>query len=446
MKFAIITHAVHKLKDKKIYAYEPYVREMNLWLKYVGEVVIVAPVSNEGITSIDTKYELNERNHDEDNCHPKHVEGFCNTSENHENIKSLRQAQTDNKKRNVAFKKIKLTSIQAFDVTSFKNSINAIIKIPTICFNIFKVMKWADHIHLRCPGNIGILGCFVQILFPNKPKTIKYAGNWDPTSKQPLSYRFQKWILSNTFLTKNAKVLVYGEWPNQTKNIVPFFTATYSEKECHHSVLDTESHDLKMNNEMLKQVQHDDEKEQIATSQTPRNDGRINFIFVGALTKGKQPMLSAQVIHQLKQKGYNVQMNIYGEGEQRVVVEKYSIDNNLQNEIVLHGNNTKEIIKKAYQHAHFLLFISKSEGWPKVVAEAMFWGCLPITSNVSCVPYMLANGVRGAIVNPNVEEIVSVVENYIKNKEKYTAQVLKAKDWSRQFTLEKFEEGISKLL
>ena len=70
---------------------------------------------------------------------------------------------------------------------------------------------------------MGLIGAIVNILFPNKQKTAKYAGNWDPKSKQPWSYRLQKWILSNTFLTKNMQVLVYGEWPNQTKNIKPFF-------------------------------------------------------------------------------------------------------------------------------------------------------------------------------------------------------------------------------
>lgn len=76
-----------------------------------------------------------------------------------------------------------------------------------------------------------MLGCLVQIFFPKKIKTAKYAGNWDPEAKQPLSYRIQRWVLSNTFLTRNIQVLVYGEWKQQTKNIKPFFTATYSKSE-----------------------------------------------------------------------------------------------------------------------------------------------------------------------------------------------------------------------
>lgn len=411
MKFTIITHASHKIKENNIFSYEPYVREMNLWSPHATEIKIVAPMGEGGITSIETSY-------------------------NHKNIV--------------------LVPIATFDVLTLKSTLKTLRLLPKTAYNIYKAMLWADHIHLRCPGNIGLLGCFVQLLFPGKPKTAKYAGNWDPKAKQPWSYRLQKWLLSNTFLTKNMKVLVYGEWPNQTKNIVPFFTASYSEKEIDNNYCHAEP-----NPERSRRVElHDKvENQQIATSPTniepadkrskraPRNDGgNNNFLFVGALTKGKQPLLSVAVIKKLKQNGHQAQLNIYGEGQERAAIEKYITENNLIQEVILHGNCDKEAIKKAYQTAYFLLFISRSEGWPKAVAEAMFWGCLPITSKVSCIPYMLANGERGALVNANVDEIVNVVEDYLQHPDKYKLQATKAMDWSQQFTMERFEEEIGKIL
>ncbi|MDD3771549.1 MAG: glycosyltransferase [Weeksellaceae bacterium] len=356
---------------------------MNLWIPHATEIKIVAPIGKGEITSIETKY-------------------------NHKNIA--------------------LIPIAAFDVLSIKRALKTIFVLPKTTYSIYKAMLWADHIHLRCPGNIGLIGCFVQILFPSKPKTAKYAGNWDPKAKQPWSYRLQKWLLSNTFLTRNMKVLIYGEWPNQTKNIVPFFTASYSEKE----INDYHRH-AELNSEH-------------AFTERSRSEVGVKFIFVGALTKGKQPLLSVSVIQKLKENGHQVQLNIFGEGPERSVIEKYIIENDLIHEVILHGNCDKEVIKKAYQTTHFLLFISQSEGWPKVVAEAMFWGCLPITSRVSCIPYMLANGERGALVNTNADEIVTVVENYLQHSEKHNQQARYAMQWSRQFTMERFEEGIKKII
>ena len=186
MRFLIITHVKHQVNNDEVSAYAPYVREMNLWLKHVNEVTIVAPQKNKKKGVIDLNYK-----HD-----------------------------------NLIFK-----SIPSIEFTSIAKAFNSIIKIPLICYAIISACKNADHIHLRCPGNIGLLGCFVQIFFPSKVKTAKYAGNWDPASKQPISYKIQKWLLSNTFLTKNMTAIVYGDWKNQTKNIKSFFTATFSNTE-----------------------------------------------------------------------------------------------------------------------------------------------------------------------------------------------------------------------
>jgi len=370
MKFSIISHVRHKKHKDGLFAYEPYVREMNLWLKYVEEVEIVAPFSLSKIRNIDAIY-----NHD----------------------------------------KIIFNKVPEIEFTSVLKSLLSFFKLPIILFTIFKAFKNADHIHLRCPGNIGLLGCFVQILFPNKIKTAKYAGNWDPNSKQPFSYKLQKWILKNTFLTKKMTVLVYGNWHVTSKNIVPFFTATYRETE----------------------------KEDIASKDF--ND-KINLLFVGTLSKGKQPLLSVKVVDELRKLGYKAYFNMYGEGEEETKIKIYISDNNLETYITLHGNKDKEAIKLAYQKAHFLVFLSKSEGWPKVVAEAMFWKCLPISTQVSCIPEMLNHGERGSVVTPKLDAVTNEITYYIKNQSIYKEKVQKAYDWSRIYTLNKFETEIAKLL
>ena len=370
-KFAIITHTIHKIRNHKVYAYEPYVREMNLWFNYVKEVKVVAPISNKAIENNEALY---------------------------------------------LHSKLEIKNIPPFDVLSFKNAIKSVFKIPYISIKIFKAMQWADHIHLRCPGNIGLLGCFIQILFPKKPKTIKYAGNWDANSKQPWSYKLQKWIISNTFLTKNCKVLVYGNWDNQSKNIVPFFTASYSNVE----------------KEIMSKT--------IAAKNKP-----LQLIFVGAFTKGKQPLLAVKTVKQLKEKGHQVHLNMYGDGNEKQNVVSYIKKNNLNNEVTLHGNVNQQLVKEGFKKAHFLIFISQSEGWPKVVAEAMFWGCVPITSKVSCVPMMVDNGSRGKLVSTDAEA-VNAIENYINNPNEFRQHSEAAQQWSQNYTIEKFDAEIGKVL
>jgi glycosyltransferase involved in cell wall biosynthesis len=377
MTFVIISHVPHILEQNQYFGYAPYVREMNSWIKHANKLIIVAPLLKNAKSTIDIKYE-------------------------HENIE--------------------FNAVQGFDILSLKAILLSIYKMPRIIYRIYSAMKQADHIHLRCPGNIGLLGCLVQILFPNKQKTAKYAGNWDPKSKQPLTYKLQKYILRSTFLTKNMQVLVYGEWEGSTKNIKPFFTASYYES--NKIPFDF----IKKHNELItiKRV--------------------TSFLFVGTLTKGKQPLYAVQLIEQLQYKGNKVHLDVFGEGNERSKLEEYILKNDLKNCITLHGNKTADEVQKAYQESSFLILPSKSEGWPKVIAEAMFWGCLPIASAVSCVSFMLDSGNRGLLLTLDLEKDFLQIEALIKNETRFIEMSTKASDWSRKYTIDVFEEEIKKLL
>lgn len=370
MKFVIITHVPHLIEQNQYFAYAPYIREMDIWANYIEELIIIAPV------------ELSEKS--------LIVETY----------------QHDN---------IKFYAIPKINILTLRGTLNTIFKIPKICFKIFKTMSEADHIHLRCPGNIGLIGCFIQVLFPKKNKTAKYAGNWDPKSRQPWSYKLQKWILNNTFLTRKMKVLVYGNWKNQSKNIYPFFTATYSENE-----------KMPLREKSLDQT--------------------IHFVFVGALTKGKNPFYAVQLTERLFQKGNEVHLHIYGEGIEMTKLEDYILKRKLQNVVSLYGNEKSDVVKKAYQNSHFVILPSQSEGWPKVIAEGMFWGCLPLATAVSCVPDMLDNGNRGMLLKMNLEEDVANLEVLLKDQSTFDSLRKSASDWSRQFTTEVFQEEIKKMI
>ncbi|WP_293875192.1 glycosyltransferase [Flavobacterium sp.] len=370
MTFCIITHVPHQKIQENIFGYAPYVKEMNIWLKYVDNVIVVAPICKDQISAIDSVY---------------------------------------------IHKSIDFNEIRAFNFITLSSILKAFYYFPKNLFQIYKAMKSANHIHLRCPGNIGLLGCCVQIFFPSKTKTAKYAGNWDLKAKQPLSYKFQKWILNSSFLTKNMQVLVYGEWEKNSKNIKPFFTASYFENE----------------------------KQDIV----PLNFNQvIKFLFVGTLSNGKQPLYAVKLIEELLKNNRDVELTIFGDGYERSIIKNYIADKLLDDKIYLMGNQNQEIIKKAYIENHFVILPSLSEGWPKAVAEGMFWGCLPIATKVSCVPNMLDNEKRGILLTMKLNEDVHQIETVLDNENLYKAKVNQAIVWSRQYTLDLFENEIKKLL
>ena len=406
MKFGIITYISHKEQNDKFYSYAPYISEMNKWLKFVDKTLIAAPKISENASAVEVSY-------------AQQVD-FC--------------------------------TIPSLNFTNFRNSIFSFLKMPKVIWGILRVMRNADHIHLRCPGNISLIGCFLQIFFPKKSKTVKYAGNWDPAAKQPWSYKLQQKILSNTFLSRNIKVLVYGDWPGQNRNILSFFTASFSEKE----------------------------RESIAKHfQQP-----YKFIFTGNLLKGKGIFEAIDLIGSLKNKGVISELDIYGDGVLENSLRSYIQKKGLQNFVKLRGRKSLEELKEAYKKAHFVVLLSNSEGWPKAVAEGMWYGCIPVATPVSCVPWMLKApsateggtgeiilAKRGILLNnihsdksqkgrqfecPDVsrdvsrtgfsEKDLSEIISLIENPEKLKQMSIAAQEWSQQYTLEKFEKAIQEIL
>ncbi|CDF80023.1 glycosyltransferase (GT4) [Formosa agariphila KMM 3901] len=367
-KLLVVSLAPTILKDGKYWSYAPYVNEMDVWFKYAEEHRILAPFS-----------------------YPEDV--------------LIKPFSTET---------IERYYVPFFAFNSLVNVIKALVCMPLILFQMIRAMAWADHIHLRCPANVSLVACFVQILFPWKQKSAKYAGNWDPDSKQPWTYRLQQAILKNTFLTHNMKVLVYGKWPNTTKNIKPFYTATYTEEE---------------------KIPY----------QVKDYSKALIFVYAGMLVPGKQPLLAIQFIESLNNHGISSRLELFGDGPLRSNIEDYVSKNGLFNCVNIHGNQDKSVVKTTLLSAHFNILLSKSEGWPKAVAEGMFFGCIPVTTAVSCVAWMLGEGERGIIVPNHLDAAVSHFKAVYATSD-LEAMSKNALCWSQQYTVDRFESDIEKLL
>ena len=372
MRFLTVSPVIHKKSGISYGGYAPYVREMNIWFKYVQEVHVVAPLSPELLDPLESLYN-----------HPK----------------------------------LKFVKVPVLNFTSIKNALKSTFYLPFILFILFKEMIWANHIHLRCPSNMGLLGSFVQIFFPRKPKTVKYANNWDRNSKQPSTYRIQQKILINEFLTKDTQILIYGDWNEKSKNVLPFFTASYSK-----------SMRIPVN---IREISKDSE---------------IRLIFVGTITPNKRPLVAVKTLQTLRKQGFNAILYLIGGGAQSNEVKKYITSEKLDDFIYVLGKKSPDDVIEYFKTCHFLVFLSMSEGWPKVVAESMWWGCLPVTTDVSCVKQMVDDGKRGILVEPDPITVADEIKRLIQNPELYTKMCMDAMDWSRQYHFEKFEEEIVKLL
>ena len=368
MKLLILSSAPFIFGENQIQAYSPYLDEMAIWARHADQVAFCCPVW-------------------------KQPNGLL--------VKAL------------DFKIARHFRLLDFSLNSWPDVFKAVVFCLYDFVVIFKAMLWADHIHLRCPGNMGLLGCIAQILFPFKEKTAKYAGNWDPSARQPFTYKLQKSILNNTFLTRKMAVLIYGQWPNMSRNLKPFFTASYKESD----------------KRPLQNLPKD----------------HLDFVFAGMLTAGKNPMYAILLVEALCKSGIKARLQLFGEGAQRVAITDYLQKHQLENCISLKGNQPKEVVAEVLRNSHFVILPSESEGWPKALAEGMFWGCIPVATPVSAVPYMLDYGNRGIILTLNLEQDLKQLQEWIAQAKSHHVRE-SASAWSREFTLETFESSILKIL
>ena len=111
MRILIATNAPTLRENGKYSAYAPYVKEMDLWFRNAQEVGILSPV--------------------------KYPESIFT--------------------KEFKLQKIKLFNLPFLRFTTVLETISFLILSPWIFFQFIRSFIWADHIHLRCPGNIGLI-------------------------------------------------------------------------------------------------------------------------------------------------------------------------------------------------------------------------------------------------------------------------------------------------
>jgi glycosyltransferase involved in cell wall biosynthesis len=187
-------------------------------------------------------------------------------------------------------------------------------------------------------------------------------------------------------------------------------------------------------------------KEDISLSKTI-NLEKISLIFVGRFAKEKNPHIPILVVKTLKEKGYNVILNLIGDGELKANMEELIQKLGLNENIKMFGwikdrRKLFEILKES----DILVFTSKpGEGLGLTILEAMSQGLPVIATKCGGPEEVIEDGINGYLVDYSTDEdivnqFVDKIEFLIKNPEIYEKisknNIEKAKKW----TMEKFSK------
>lgn len=254
-------------------------------------------------------------------------------------------------------------------------------------------MAAADAVHVRCPANISLLAvALLRVVRHPGPRWIKYAGNWQPERDEPRSYALQRrWLAANAH---RGVVTVNGRWPDQPAHVYTFHNPSLTEGE-------------------LAQGRAAAAVKQLASP--------LQLLFVGTLNEGKGAGRVLRIAEGLQRRGVPYELHMLGDGPDRPHYEAWAADHELR-DVVFHGWVTRQEVGRFDAAAHFVLLPSQSEGWPKVLSEAMAYGAVPISSAVSSIPQILAE--TGAGVARPVDDIagqVDAIVDYVNNPDRWSA-------------------------
>jgi len=130
--------------------------------------------------------------------------------------------------------------------------------------------------------------------------------------------------------------------------------------------------------------------------------GEYNFLWVGRLNAGKDPLtvIKAFELFSTEQPGARLYM-VYHTEELLPEIKKIMEHNNsLAQKIILKGSMPHEELERWYNAADFYISGSHHESTGYTLLEAMACGCIPVVTNIPSFNKLTANGKYGMLYEP----------------------------------------------
>lgn len=145
-----------------------------------------------------------------------------------------------------------------------------------------------------------------------------------------------------------------------------------------------------------------------------RNDSKLNLIYIGRLTRQKDPftMLSA-----IKKLNIPYTLKITGDGPLRKKMEQYTAQYKLSEHIEFTGWLSKQDLLNAYQQSHVLIISSVDEGMSLGMIEALSCGLYVITTPVSGYDKWILRELNGDVFQfGQADQPYAMIETYYHKK------------------------------
>jgi glycosyltransferase involved in cell wall biosynthesis len=391
-RLAIVSHCTqYRAADGRRAAYGPFVREIDLWCDLFAEVVMHAPVA------------------DPDEAVPGDARVYGRT--------------------NIAIEPLPRTGGR-----SIAAKLLQLLRLPELAWRIRRRARRADALHVRCPGNVGLIGVLVGPL-TGRPRIAKYAGQWSAYPGESRTVALQRWLLRRWW---GAPVTVYGAWPRQPAHVVPFYSSATTAAQMARA------------------------REIAAGRRVEAPVAPTAVAFVGRLSANKGVDVLLRGLATARAAGAPMTATIVGDGAERPALESLAAELGLVDAVTFTGALPFEAVIDVYARSQILALLSGTEGWPKVIAEAMAFGVVPIGSDRGAIPSLLGAGdvslsvggtepsdagPRGIVVpHGDADAVCDALLALHRDPAGWAGMSARGVAWAGRFTLEQMRADLDELL
>lgn len=283
----------------------------------------------------------------------------------------------------------------------------------------FRVMwrefRGADGVHAAIPGDVGTFGMMMSDLF-RKPLFVRYCGNWMVSNTR--MERFWKWYMRRC------------KRPNQVMLATGGATEPPSPQAPHvHWIFSTS-----LDREQMAELR--------GTVKTHPGDAP-RIVMVGRQEKAKGTAFLIESLPKLSEAYPQLHLDIIGDGgylsEFRQLTQRLA----LNSRVTFWGKLPHpEVIAKLREGHVFGFPTYSSEGFPKVVLEALACGLPVATTHVSALPLVIGQGGGVLMETASTEHCLAALQEILADPVRYEKLSQEALQVASQYSLEAWRDNI----
>lgn len=284
--------------------------------------------------------------------------------------------------------------------------------------SIWRAVREADAVHAPIPGDVGTIGMLFALLL-RKPLFVRHCGNW--LAPRTTAEKIWKWSMERLAGGRNVMMATGGseESPSSSNPSVSWIFST--------SLSDRQLAD--------------------ATPRTlPKGPGpRLLIACRQEAKKGTDVVLLA--LKEISSEFEGATLDVIGGGSMLEKYRKLAERLGVAEKVVFHGRVEQSKVMELMKDAHLFCYpTTASEGFPKVVLEAIASGLPVVTTNVSVLPNLVGRGCGVILEEVKPEVLATAVRDIIRNPDVYHSMSQKAIETAREYSLERWRDSIGHTL